>query len=74
MRTEPVLCPCCETVIGLVLLLAAVGAYAVGRGTSAFAVTEIAVEGPPAHVANKVTGALAGMRGDSLLALPHLSL
>ena len=51
------------------LLLAAVAAYAVGRGTSAFAVTEIAVEGPPAHVANQVTGTLAGTRGDSLLSL-----
>ena len=56
-------------VIGLVLLLAAAAAYAVGRETSAFAVTEIAVEGPPAHVAGQVTGALAGTRGDSLLAL-----
>ena len=55
--------------IGLALLLAAAAAYALGRGTSAFAVNEIAVDGPPGHVAQQVTGALAGARGESLLAL-----
>ena len=30
---------------------------------------EIAVDGPPGHVAQQVTGALAGARGESLLAL-----
>ncbi len=55
--------------IGLLLLLGAGSAYAFARGTSAFSVNEIAVEGPPAHVANEVNAALAGTRGDSLLAL-----
>ena len=59
---------------GLILLLLAVGAYAVARGTSAFAVDEIAVEGPPGHVAAQVGAVLSSTRGKSLLALdlPHL--
>jgi cell division protein FtsQ len=54
---------------GLALLLLAVGTYAVARSTSAFAVEQIAVEGPPGHVAKEVRVALAATRGDSLLAL-----
>lgn len=54
---------------GLVLLVVGLGVYLVARNTSAFAVREIAVEGPPAHVAKQVTTALRTTRGDSLLAL-----
>jgi cell division protein FtsQ len=55
--------------LGLLLLAAAAGAYALARGTSAFAVREIAVEGAPAHVATQVRTALASARGESLLQL-----
>lgn len=56
-------------VTGLVLLLLGVGAYAVARTTSAFAVREVAVEGPPRHVAKQVARVLSDTRGESLLAL-----
>ena len=56
-------------VAGIMLLLAAMGAYGVARGTSAFAVREVVVDGPPAHVEKQVARALASTRGTSLLAL-----
>jgi cell division protein FtsQ len=56
-------------VTGLLLLALAGGAYAVARGTSAFAVDAIAVEGPPRHVAAQVTTVLSDARGESLLGL-----
>jgi cell division protein FtsQ len=56
-------------VAGIVLLLAATGAYAFARGTSAFAVRELVVDGPPRHVEKQVTRVLASTRGTSLLAL-----
>ena len=55
--------------MGLMLLALAGGAYALARGTSAFAVDEIAVEGPPQHVAKEVGDVLSATRGESLLAL-----
>lgn len=59
---------------GILLLAAALGAYALARETSAFAVQSVAVEGAPAHVAADVRKALAGARGQSLLALDLPSL
>jgi cell division protein FtsQ len=53
--------------VGLALLAAAVGAYAVARQTSAFAIREIAVVGAPTHVARQARGALAVVQGESLL-------
>ena len=55
--------------LGLALLAVAAGAYGVARTTSAFAVRELAVTGAPAHVAVQAREALAGVRGESLLAL-----
>jgi cell division protein FtsQ len=55
--------------LGLALLAVAAGAYALARGTSAFAVRELAVTGAPAHVAVQAREALAGARGESLLVL-----
>ncbi|MBA2461828.1 MAG: FtsQ-type POTRA domain-containing protein [Actinobacteria bacterium] len=55
--------------IGLALLLLACGSYALARGTSAFAVREVTVEGPPRHVAKQVARVLSPTRGRSLLAL-----
>jgi cell division protein FtsQ len=54
---------------GLALLAAAAAAYGVARGTSAFAVRELAVTGAPAHVAVQARETLAGVRGESLLSL-----
>lgn len=54
---------------GLLLVVLTGGAYALARGTSAFAVEEIRVEGPPRHVAAQVSRALGVTRGDSLLSL-----
>ncbi len=54
---------------GLLILAAAAGAYALARGTSAFAVESVTVRGAPAHVATDVRTALASSRGQSLLAL-----
>ncbi len=54
---------------GFLILAAAAGAYALARGTSAFAVQSVAVQGAPAHVAADVRTALAGAQGQSLLAL-----
>ena len=47
----------------------ACGTYAIARDTSAFAVREVAVEGPPDYVGAQVARALAPTRGSSLLAL-----
>ena len=58
-----------SVVTGLLLLATAVAAYAVARGTSAFDVEEIAVDGPPPHVAADVTRVLAGTHGESLIGL-----
>ena len=60
--------------MGLLLLLAALGAYGVARSTSAFAVGEVAVHGAAAPVASEVRRALAAERGRSLLALDLRSL
>ena len=56
-------------VFGLVLLAGSVGAYAVARQTSAFAIREVAVTGAPAHVAAQAHEALAVVQGESLLAV-----
>jgi len=52
---------------GVLILLSAVGLYAVARTTSAFAVEQIAVEGAPPEVAAQVRQALAPAVGESLL-------
>jgi cell division protein FtsQ len=52
---------------GLLILVAAVGAYALARETSAFAVDEVAVEGAPPTVAADVRKALKPALGESLL-------
>ena len=54
---------------GLAILLLGCGAYAAARGTSAFAVEEVAVEGPPVHVEKQVAKVLAFTGGESLLGL-----
>jgi cell division protein FtsQ len=54
---------------GLLILLTALGLYAAARGTSAFAVQRVAVEGAPAEVAVEVRKALAPALGESLLGL-----
>lgn len=63
-----------SVLLGLALLVLACGSYALARGTSAFAVEVVAVEGPPAHVGAQVTHALASARGSSLLALDLVGL
>jgi cell division protein FtsQ len=55
--------------VGFLILVLAVGLYAVARGTSAFAVRSLAVEGAPPAVAADVRKALAPAVGESLLAL-----
>lgn len=55
--------------VGFLILSLAVGLYALARGTSAFAVRTLAVEGAPPDVATDVRKALAPSVGDSLLAL-----
>ncbi len=54
---------------GLLILAAALGAYGLARGTSAFAVQAIAVHGAPAGVGGQVDKVLAHVEGRSLLAL-----
>lgn len=54
---------------GVALLVLAVGAYALARTTSAFAVQDLTVSGAPTHVAAQVRAALADARGESLLAV-----
>lgn len=54
---------------GLLILVAALGAYALARGTSAFAVQAIAVHGAPKGVAVHVDKVLGHVEGRSLLAL-----
>jgi cell division protein FtsQ len=54
---------------GFLILAIAVGLYAAARGTSAFAVQSVAVEGAPSEVAADVRKALAPAVGESLLAL-----
>jgi cell division protein FtsQ len=63
-----------SVLVGLALLLAGCGAYAVARSTSAFAVRTIEVDGPPVPVAHQVAEVLARTRGESLVGidLPHL--
>jgi cell division protein FtsQ len=55
--------------IGLLILLAGLGLYAVARTTSAFAVDRVAVQGAPPEVAADVRKALAPALGESLLRL-----
>ena len=55
--------------IGLLILLTGLGLYAAARGTSAFAVREIAVEGASPELAGDVRTALAPALGESLLGL-----
>ena len=55
--------------VAFLLLVVVVGLYAVARGTSAFAVRTLAVEGAPPEVAAQVRKALAPEVGDSLLSL-----
>lgn len=55
--------------IGFLILGIAVGLFAVARGTSAFAVRSVAVEGAPPGVAAQVRKALAPAIGESLLGL-----
>lgn len=54
---------------GLLILAAALGAYGLARGTSAFAVESIAVHGAPEGVGVQVDKVLAHVDGRSLLAL-----
>jgi cell division protein FtsQ len=54
---------------GLLILVAALGAYALARGTSAFAVQAIAVHGAPKEVGAQVDKVLGHVEGRSLLAL-----
>jgi len=56
-------------VVGLVLLVLAAAAYTLARGTSAFAVRDLAVSGASPHVAGQVEQVLARARGTSLLAI-----
>ncbi len=54
---------------GLLILAAALGAYGLARGTSAFAVQAITVHGAPKGVGAQVDKVLAHVEGRSLLAL-----
>ena len=54
---------------GLLILVAALGAYGLARGTSAFAVEAIAVHGAPKGVGTQVDKVLAHVEGRSLIAL-----
>jgi cell division protein FtsQ len=54
---------------GLLILLTGLGLYAAARGTSAFAVREVAVEGTSPELARDVRAALAPVRSESLLEL-----
>lgn len=54
---------------GLLILLTGLGLYAAARGTSAFAVRAIAVEGARPELAGDVRAALAPALGESLLGL-----
>jgi cell division protein FtsQ len=54
---------------GLVLLAGATLAYGLARSTSAFAVTEVRVDGAPAEVAAEVRAALDHVHAESLLSL-----
>ncbi len=54
---------------GLLILLVSVGLYAAARGTSAFAVERVAVDGASPEVAAEVRKVLAPALGESLLAL-----
>ena len=56
-------------VVGLVLLVCGLGAYAAARTTSAFEVRGVVVHGAPADVGADVRTALAGITGQSLLEL-----
>lgn len=55
--------------VGLLILTAALGAYGLARGTSAFAVRDVAVQGAPAGVGVQVRKVLAHSQGRSLLSL-----
>jgi cell division septal protein FtsQ len=55
--------------IGLLILLTALGLYAAARGTSAFAVRTVAVEGASPAVAAEVRTELSPALGESLLGL-----
>jgi cell division septal protein FtsQ len=54
---------------GLLILVAALGAYGLARGTSAFAVEAVAVHGAPKGVGPQVDKVLAHVDGRSLLSL-----
>ena len=60
--------------VGLVLLAVSAGAYTLARETPAFAISDVAVAGAPAHVAVQAQDVLDTVRGESLLAvdLPEL--
>lgn len=58
-----------SVLLGLGLLAASVGAYAVARETSLFAVDAIEVRGAPPRISREVRASLRGLRGESLLAL-----
>lgn len=55
--------------LGFLILLTGLGLYAAARGTSAFAVQQVAVAGAPPDVAIEVRQALAPALGQSLLGL-----
>ena len=55
--------------VGLGLVVAAAGAYAVMRATSTFAISRVEVAGAPADVRSQVQRALAPLVGKSLLSL-----
>jgi len=55
--------------IGLLILLSGLGLYAAARGTSAFAVREVAVEGTGPELARDLRAALGPAHGESLLGL-----
>jgi cell division protein FtsQ len=54
---------------GLLILLTGIGLYAAARGTSAFAVRRLAVEGASPEVAAQVRRAFAPVLGESLMGL-----
>lgn len=58
-----------SVVTGLLILAAALGAYGLARGTSAFAVEAVAVRGAPEGTAGQIHKVLAHVEGRSLLSL-----
>ena len=58
-----------SVLVGLLIVLAALGAYGVARSTSAFEIQTFEVRGAPADVAADIRRALASERGETLLAV-----